>query len=179
MHSKGEKGGVSCLARSYSARSVQEGEAIFFHFQTIDMNMRKQASKKTAKVKTKTTKVKTAKAKATKTVRAKKPAAKKEMEVQPVLDYDQLRKAVFVLRSINHGFRQKILSLLYIHGKASVTDIYRKLRVEQSVASQHLAILRREGIIEREREGKFIYYFLNLKRLKELASLIEKLAAPH
>ncbi len=134
------------------------------------MNMRKQTSKKAV-----ATKAKASKAKA-KVSKPKKTATKKEMVSEPILDYEQLRKAVFVLRSINHGFRQKILSLLYIHGRASVTDIYRKLRVEQSVVSQHLAILRREGIIEREREGKYIYYFLNLKRLKELASLIEKMA---
>ena len=42
----------------------------------------------------------------------------------------------------------------------TVTDIYVKLRLEQSVASQHLAILRKAGVVQTERDGKFIFYSL-------------------
>jgi DNA-binding transcriptional ArsR family regulator len=59
----------------------------------------------------------------------------------------------------------------------TVTDIYIKLRLEQSVASQHLAILRRAGVVSTERQGKFIFYGLDKDRLGQISKLVEDLAA--
>lgn len=92
------------------------------------------------------------------------------------LDHKLLRKAVLVLRSINHKLRQSIVNLLEEKEKLTVTEIYIKLRLEQSVASQHLAILRKAGVVLTEREGKFIYYKLDKKRLAEIMKLVEALA---
>lgn len=97
---------------------------------------------------------------------------KKDVE----LDYAELRKAVLVLRAVNHKLRQSIVELLEETDKLSVTDLYVKLRLEQSVASQHLAILRRAGVVNTDREGKFIHYSLNKDRLAQISKLIEELA---
>jgi DNA-binding transcriptional ArsR family regulator len=75
------------------------------------------------------------------------------------IDFLQVKKAALILRAINHKLRQQILFLLEEHKKMTVTEIYVLLRLEQSVASQHLAILRRAGIVKTIRDGKFIYYF--------------------
>ncbi len=92
------------------------------------------------------------------------------------LDYAELRKAVLVLRAVNHKLRQRIIDLLETGDTMTVTDIYIKLRLEQSVASQHLAILRRAGVVLTERQGKFIYYSLNIARLEQIQTLVEDLA---
>ena len=93
-----------------------------------------------------------------------------------LLDYTELRKAVLVLRAVNHKLRQRIIDLLDSGETMTVTDIYIKLRLEQSVASQHLAILRRAGVVITERQGKFIYYSLNNERLDQISKLVEDLA---
>jgi DNA-binding transcriptional ArsR family regulator len=93
------------------------------------------------------------------------------------LDYSELRKAVLVLRAVNHKLRQSVIDLLEENEKMTVTDIYIKLRLEQSVASQHLAILRRAGVVATERQGKFIYYALDNDRLSQISRLVEELAA--
>lgn len=93
-----------------------------------------------------------------------------------LLDYGQLREAVLVLRAVNHKLRQSIIELLETNEKMTVTDIYVKLRLEQSVASQHLAILRKAGVAATTRDGKYIYYSLDKERLKEIGSLVELLA---
>ena len=93
------------------------------------------------------------------------------------LDYSELRKAVLVLRAVNHKLRQKIVDLLEENEVMTVTDIYIKLRLEQSVASQHLAILRRAGVVATERRGKFINYSLDRERLAQISRLVEELAA--
>jgi DNA-binding transcriptional ArsR family regulator len=93
------------------------------------------------------------------------------------LDYAELRKAVLVLRAVNHKLRQRIISLLEEYDGMNVTDIFIKLRLEQSVASQHLAILRRAGIVYTQRNGKYIHYHLNKERMTQISRLVEELLA--
>ena len=95
---------------------------------------------------------------------------------EPVkVDFLQAKKASLILRSINHKLRQQIIKLLDDHEKMTVTELYVKLRLEQSVASQHLAILRRAGIVSTTREGKFIYYSVNYTRLNDVVGFVKAL----
>jgi len=94
-----------------------------------------------------------------------------------LLDYTELRKAALVLRAVNHKLRQKMLDLLEENKRMTVTEIYVKLRLEQSVASQHLAILRSAGVVQTERDGKFIFYSVNRNRVGQISSIVEELAA--
>ena len=76
------------------------------------------------------------------------------------LDFLRLKKSAMILRALNHKLRQQLLKLIDEQQKITVTEIYINLRLEQSVVSQHLAILRRAGIVATKREGKFIFYSL-------------------
>lgn len=91
------------------------------------------------------------------------------------MDFTQVKKAALILRAINHSLRYKILNLIAEMHKATVTEIYVKLHLEQSVASQHLAILRRSAIVKTRREGKFIYYELNYDKILELNKCVKDL----
>jgi len=85
------------------------------------------------------------------------------------------KKAAMILRALNHKLRQQIVKLIDEHKKVTVTEIYVKLRLEQSVASQHLAILRRASIVTTIREGKFIYYAVDYTRLEQINKFVEQL----
>jgi len=91
------------------------------------------------------------------------------------VDLLNVKKAALVLRAINHKLRQQMLKLIDEHGKMTVTELYVKLRLEQSVASQHLAILRKAGFVKTTRDGKFIYYSVNTSRIDELNKFVEEL----
>ena len=91
------------------------------------------------------------------------------------IDVLPLKKAALILRAINHKLRMQMLKLIDQHGKLTVTEIYVKMRLEQSVASQHLAILRRAGMVHTDRDGKFIYYSVNYDRLTEIQQLSKDL----
>lgn len=84
------------------------------------------------------------------------------------VDLIRIKKAALILRAFNHKLRQQIIQLIDEHQKITVTELYSKLHLEQSVASQHLAILRKAGFVKTTREGKFIYYSLNMTRIQEL-----------
>ena len=91
------------------------------------------------------------------------------------IEYSKLRKGLLNIRAVNHPLRKEIIVLLEQEKKMTVTEIYVKLRVEQSVASQHLAILRKAGIVETTRSGKFIHYSVNKARIGEVSVLINDL----
>ncbi len=90
-----------------------------------------------------------------------------------ILNYNKLRKSALVLRALNHDLRQQIIKLINEQEQMNVTEIYIQLRIEQSVASQHLSILRKAGIVETVRDGKFINYRLSKQRIKEITQFIE------
>jgi ArsR family transcriptional regulator, virulence genes transcriptional regulator len=109
--------------------------------------------------------------------KAKVQESNPENSTARYVDYNELKKAVLVLRALNHKLRQRILDLIDQGGRLTVSEIYVKLRIEQSVASQHLAILRRAGVVHTEREGKFIFYSLNAERMKQVSGLAIQMAA--
>lgn len=88
---------------------------------------------------------------------------------------EYLKKASKVIRALNHPMRQEIINLIGLNEKMCVTEIYTKLKIEQSVASSQLKILRLEKILITERQGKNIIYKVNNERIVEILSLCEQL----
>lgn len=91
------------------------------------------------------------------------------------IDETLLKKGALVLRAVNHKLRQQLLQLIHKKGRVAVTEMYVKLRLEQSVASQHLAILRKAGMVKTEREGKQIFYAVDYDKLNEVQNLVKEL----
>lgn len=94
------------------------------------------------------------------------------------IEFFYLKKAALVFRAVNNKVRLQILHLLHENKRMTVTTIYEKLRLDQSAASQHLAVLRKAGFVHTERDGKFIFYSVNYERLKELHASAEQLLKP-
>lgn len=91
------------------------------------------------------------------------------------IDYLQTKKAALILRALNHSLRYQILKLIDENEAVYVTQIYKRLKIEQSVASQHLAILRNAGIVNAMRDGKTIYYTPNYARINQVMALVAKM----
>jgi DNA-binding transcriptional ArsR family regulator len=98
-----------------------------------------------------------------------------EMNNFPDIDYHNIKKAAMVLRSLNHKLRQQVIKTIHENNRLTVTQLYVKLRLEQSVASQHLAILRKAGIVSTERDGKFIFYTINFPRIDSINGFVKNL----
>jgi DNA-binding transcriptional ArsR family regulator len=98
-----------------------------------------------------------------------------EIDNLPDIDYYNIKKSATFLRALNHNLRQQVIKTIHENKRLSVTQIYVKMRLEQSVASQHLAILRKAGILSTERNGKFIFYTINSSRIEEINGLVNNL----
>ena len=92
-----------------------------------------------------------------------------------IIDSYQLKKAAQIYRAVNHHLRQQILYLLIQNKRMQVTKIYETLNLEQAVASQQLAILRKAGLVITERQAKFVYYSVCYEKIKEMHENAAKL----
>lgn len=87
----------------------------------------------------------------------------------------EIQKAALIYRAVNHKLRQAMLQLIHKSEKITVTELYKKMHLEQSVASQHLGLLRRAGFVVTHRDRHFIYYSVNYKTLKDFQEQSRKL----
>ena len=78
---------------------------------------------------------------------------------------DQLQVSSDILRALAHPLRMKILEFIDKNKTINVNKIYNTLKLEQSITSQHLKILRASGLVHTHREGKFIHYTIDYPRL--------------
>ena len=69
------------------------------------------------------------------------------------IDLMMLKKGARVLRAFNHPLRQNMLKLLHNNTQMKVGDIYKKLKIDQSVASAHLGILRQARLGRQAHRG--------------------------
>jgi DNA-binding transcriptional ArsR family regulator len=65
-------------------------------------------------------------------------------------------KAEF-FRVLGHPARVRILELLR-DGERSVGELQAELRLDSSGTSQHLGVLRRQGVLESRKEGTSVFY---------------------
>ena len=74
--------------------------------------------------------------------------------------------------------RLKIINLLR-NEKKNVSEIMKELKMDQTAVSHDLARLRACGFVKTNREGKFVYYFLNEKTIDPIMKLIDGHMSQH
>ncbi|MCG6657166.1 winged helix-turn-helix transcriptional regulator [Halomonas campisalis] len=83
-------------------------------------------------------------------------------------------QATALLKALANDNRLRILCLL--DGKeVSVTELNQQLSLSQSALSQHLAILRREGLVTTRRASQTIYYSLQGEQARQMVEVLTRL----
>lgn len=88
------------------------------------------------------------------------------------INHENLQASSEILRALAHPLRMQILEFIDKHKTINVNKIYNTLKLEQSITSQHLRILRLAGIVETRREGKFIHYSINYSKIAHVVKSI-------
>ena len=78
------------------------------------------------------------------------------------------------LRALSDPIRREILNLLK-SGRLSAGDIADHFPVTGASVSRHLSVLKDADLIRDTREGKFIYYDLNVSVLEEIMLWVKDL----
>jgi ArsR family transcriptional regulator len=89
---------------------------------------------------------------------------------------NQLQTSTLILHALAHPLRMQIVDIIGRDEPVCVNQIYASLRIEQSVASQHLRILRQSHLVQTKRDGKFVYYSLNHEKMAGAAHAARSLA---
>lgn len=79
-----------------------------------------------------------------------------------------------LFRVLGHPVRIRILELL-VAGERTVGDLQTELKLDSSSASQHLAALRRQGVLESRRSGTSTYYRLRDPRVSQLLAVAKQI----
>jgi ArsR family transcriptional regulator len=93
-----------------------------------------------------------------------------------ILNYPMVKKGWERIRALAHPLRLSIIAFIDKNGEINVNKIYRSLKLEQSITSQHLKILRAADLVKYRREGKKIYYCVNYPSVKQLNTIVKKFA---
>jgi ArsR family transcriptional regulator len=89
-----------------------------------------------------------------------------------IINDDKLQVSSDILRALAHPLRMKILEFIDENETINVNKIYNTLKLEQSITSQHLRILRSAGLVDTIREGKFIHYKVDYDKLANAVKAI-------
>jgi ArsR family transcriptional regulator len=87
---------------------------------------------------------------------------------------ENARATTLFLKSLAHEGRLTILCRLS-EGPATVGELEQVLSVRQSSVSQQLARLRNEGLVDCERDGRAIRYFLSDERTRQVVGMLYNL----
>src|SRR5271166_709552 len=90
---------------------------------------------------------------------------------------DRATRAANMLRALANPHRLMILRLLD-RAPHNVMDLCERLGLRQSLASQHLARLRLDGIVTAERQGHHVIYSLKDGKAREILALLADVMVP-
>jgi len=82
-----------------------------------------------------------------------------------------------LLKTLSHKDRLMVLCLLQ-EGEKSVGQIAQNLELPQSPLSQHLARMRREGLVQTRRSAQTIFYSIQDQKTVKLISTMYELFCP-
>ena len=85
---------------------------------------------------------------------------------------EKLEAASELLRALAHPLRLQIVEFIDQNDAINVNKIYNTLKLEQSITSQHLRVLRTTDLVDTEREGKFIHYRVDYDRIDQTVNAI-------
>lgn len=94
------------------------------------------------------------------------------------IDDERLQVSSDILRALAHPLRMKILAFIDQNKSVNVNKIYSTLKIEQSITSQQLKILRASGIVNTHREGKYIHYTIDYQRLAATIQAVDGFVNP-
>lgn len=89
----------------------------------------------------------------------------------------QIEAMAKILKSMSHPIRLKILCLLQ-DNELSVGELREQVQTTNANVSQHLNILRGQGIIDYRKDANFIYNKIIDKRILELIKKMHLLFCP-
>lgn len=91
----------------------------------------------------------------------------------PIVENINLKKAVELLRVVTHPLRLEILSFISQKKETTVNSMVEELRIDQSIVSQQIRLLKDMQLITGTRQGKFIFYKVDFEKIEKIKNIID------
>lgn len=86
---------------------------------------------------------------------------------------EKLQMSSNIVKALAHPLRLKILEYIDNKGSINVNKIYTALKIEQSITSQHLRVLRMAGIVHSDKEGKYVHYTIDYPTIEKTVKALK------
>lgn len=90
------------------------------------------------------------------------------------LDQGEAAELAPLFKALGDPVRLRLLSLIACHegGEACVCDLTAAFELSDPTISHHLKVLKRAGLIDSERRGTWVYYWLQPQVLERLSMIL-------
>ena len=104
-----------------------------------------------------------------------KPSPNRRVKLRAELEVlaEQAAAAARMLKLLGNEYRLLILCFLAAHGEMKVGDLVDAVGLSQSALSQHLALLREDGLVAYRRESQTLYYRVADPRAARILKLLK------
>lgn len=86
---------------------------------------------------------------------------------------EKLQLSSNIVKALAHPLRLKILEYIDRKGNVNVNKIYTALKIEQSITSQHLRVLRMAGIVNSDKDGKYVHYAIDYTTIEKTVKALK------
>lgn len=88
-------------------------------------------------------------------------------------DWQKAEKAAAILKTVAHPIRLKVVDLL-VEKEMTVGEIQDALGISQSLTSQQLNLMKSRGILKSQRDGKLMYYSIDMPEVIHILECLRK-----
>jgi DNA-binding transcriptional ArsR family regulator len=89
-----------------------------------------------------------------------------------LMSLEALGQAAECLRTLAHPHRLRIVQML-LQGRFTVGELAEACEIPSHMASEHLRLMQRCGLLAQEKEGRFVYYAIAEPHLASIMRCVE------
>ena len=90
-----------------------------------------------------------------------------------LMSLEALGQAAECLRTLAHPHRLRIVQML-LQGRFTVGELAEACEIPSHMASEHLRLMQRCGLLAQEKEGRFVYYAIAEPHLASIMRCVEE-----
>lgn len=91
------------------------------------------------------------------------------------LNQEALKRSISILRAVNSPRRQDIIEFISSKSSATPTEIHEGIGECRDVINQEMGILFKADGVTKIKEGKKVYYSLNMDTIGRIANFVKKI----
>ncbi len=99
----------------------------------------------------------------------------KKPDMEDMASSSGLSEATSVLGMMSHGDRLRVLCNLSTEGEMTVGELLERIDLSGSALSQHLAKLRKHGLVETRKDRQNVYYRVGRDDVEKILSTLYQL----